>query len=331
MAELDPSQADGLVLRCGTRGSPLARAQGELVRQLLAPHVGAWVVELVEIVTSADRQPDRPLREFGGKGLFVKEIEEALREGRIDLAVHSAKDVPTTLPPGLVIAATPPRGAPNDVWISRDGKSIADLPRGALVGTSSPRRQAQVLALRPDLRVTAIRGNIQTRLRKVRDGVVEATLLAQAGLERSGLRPRPGHILPVEEFIPAGGQGALVLQTRGDDEVVRTLLEPIHDPIAAAALDFERGLIGALSGNCLSPIGVCALPRGQVNGKAQAGWIVRAFVGSLDGRRTARVALLSEDATPAGLRALQPRLLEALMQRGAKEILEEIRASSGSV
>lgn len=315
---------DREVIKVGTRASLLAIAQATLVRDCLRTHARDRRVELETVVTTGDRQKDQPLAEFGGKGLFVKELEVDLLAGKIDLAVHSAKDLPVELPAGLMIAATPARAAPNDLWIGWEGKSIAELPAGAVVGTSSLRRQAQLLTRRPDVQVQPLRGNIDTRLKKVRDGLVAGTFLAQAGLERTRLLPPTAHILPVDEFIPAGGQGVLAIQTRKDDLFLQDMLRNIHDPLTATALAFERAVIRRLAGNCLAPIGVCALPRGTVHGQTQPGWIVRAFVGLPDGGETARAALLTDDPTPVGLHSLLPRLLAVLEQRGAGEILRRI-------
>ena len=266
------------------------------------------------------------LTEFGGKGLFVKELESALLAGAIDLAVHSAKDLPMDIAPGLVIAAAGPRAAPNDVWIGQNALEIKDLSAGALVGTSSLRRQAQLLALRPDLRVAPIRGNIETRLRKVREGIVAGTFLAQAGLQRANLLDSEAVILPLDEFVPCAGQGTLVMETRAEDLWLHKIVEQINHPPTSAALLFERRVIKTLAGNCLAPIGVCASLRGMVNGKEQQGWISRAFVATPDGRDVARAALLTDQAGNAGLNSLFDLLIDTLQRRGAKEILKKIAA-----
>jgi len=245
----------------GTRGSPLAIAQTRHVCDLLvAAHPalgedGALVTET--ITTSGDRFVDRPLAEIGGKGLFTKEIEEALKDGRIDLAVHSMKDVPTWLPEGLEIAAIPEREDPRDVLIARAGPSprgLADLPQGARVGTGSLRRQAQILAHRPDLDVVPMRGNVGTRMRKVADGAADATLLALAGLKRLGERVDGIAVLEPAEMLPAVGQGALGIECRTGDERMQELLRPIVDAVATAALQCERALLEVLDGSCRSPI-----------------------------------------------------------------------------
>ena len=236
----------------GTRGSPLAIAQTRHVCDLLvAAHPalaedGALLTRT--ITTSGDRFVDRPLAEIGGKGLFTKEIEEALLDGRIDLAVHSMKDVPTWLPDGLEIAAIPEREDPRDVLIARDGPApagLADLPQGARVGTGSLRRQAQILARRPDIEVIPMRGNVGTRLRKVADGTADATLLALAGLKRLGEGVDGMAVLEPVEMLPAVGQGALGIECRTGDERMQELLQPIVDPVTTAAVQCERGAAGS--------------------------------------------------------------------------------------
>ena len=222
--------ADTGPLRIGTRGSPLALAQAKEVQQrLAAAHPGLAPAEIAVIRTTGDRVQDRKLEEIGGKGLFTKEIEEALLEGRIDLAVHSMKDMPTLLPPGLIIGCLLPREDPRDALFSPHAASLAALPRGARVGTSALRRQAQILALRPDLQVQLFRGNVGTRLAKLAAGEVDATLLALAGLKRLGLADKATAILSTEEMLPAVAQGAIGVEIRADD-----------DRIAASAGAAER-------------------------------------------------------------------------------------------
>ncbi len=309
-------------IRIGTRGSLLARTQAGLVREQLLPHAGGRSIDLVTISTSGDRLTGQSLAQIGGKGLFIKEIESALLAGEIDLAVHSAKDVPVEIPPGLTLAATPKRELPNDVWIGHEGRRPEEIPAGARVGSSSLRRQSQFLMLRPDIIVEPLRGNIDTRLRQVQEGRIAGTMLALAGLRRAGLMPQGALILPEDEFVPAVGQGTLALETRTDDQVIRQLVNRIHDPVTAAALAFERSIIRKLAGDCLAPIGVCAQPRAVHD---QKGWIVRAIVASPDGKACARGALLTDDASIAGLNLLYAPLLTALNNRGATEILAAIR------
>ena len=250
-------------LRIGTRGSPMALRQTELVRdRLLAAHpdlaaVGA--IEIVTIRTTGDRVQDRRLAEIGGKGLFTKEIEEALFAGRIDLAVHSLKDVETWLPHGLEIACVLARDDPRDAFLSAKAASLAGLPEGASVGTASLRRQAQLLRQRPDLTVVPIRGNADTRLKKLDAGEVDAIVLALCGLERLGIAERATEILSREVMLPAVGQGVLAIECRAGDEGLR-LLAPLHDPGTAACVAAERAMLAALDGSCRTPIaGLAAL------------------------------------------------------------------------
>jgi len=244
------------VLRIGTRGSPLALAQATMVQAQLASALGvtAEALELKIIRTSGDVIQDRPLSEVGGKGLFTKEIEEALIAREIDLAVHSAKDLPTLLPPGLAIVSALPREDPRDVFISRKAKTLRALADGATVGTASLRRQALVKRLRPDLAVVNIRGNVETRLRKLDAGEVAATLLALAGLKRLGLADAATSILSTEEFLPAVGQGIIAIEAREDDTRTRALLAAIDDRDAATALACERAFLAVLDGSCRTPI-----------------------------------------------------------------------------
>jgi hydroxymethylbilane synthase len=249
-------QSSAIALRIGTRGSPLALAQARMVRDRLAAALtrGPESIQIKVIRTSGDVIQDRPLSDEGGKGLFTKEIEEALIAGAIDLAVHSAKDMPTLLPRGLMLAACLPREDARDVFISRKARSIADLPQGATVGTSSPRRQAIVKRARPDVRVTLLRGNIETRLRKLDDGAADATILALAGLKRLGLADRATMIMSIDEFLPAAGQGAIAIEARESDEATCTVLAAINDADTSIALACERAFLAVLDGTCRTPI-----------------------------------------------------------------------------
>ncbi|MFY9733919.1 MAG: hydroxymethylbilane synthase [Rhodoplanes sp.] len=246
----------GSLLRIGTRGSLLALAQAEEVRaRLTAAHgLDPTAIEICVIRTSGDAIQDRPLAEVGGKGLFTKEIEQALFDNTIDLAVHSAKDMETALPAGLVAAAFLPREDVRDAFISRKARTLAELPEGAVVGTASLRRQAIVRRLRPDLRVVSLRGNVETRLRKLATGEVDATLLALAGLKRLGLAAAASSIFSVDEFLPAVGQGAIAIETRAAGERTRDLIAPINDGDTMAALTAERAFLAALDGSCKTPI-----------------------------------------------------------------------------
>ena len=254
----------------GTRGSPLAIAQTRHVcAQLVAAHPALaedGALRTIVITTSGDRIVDRPLAEIGGKGLFTKEIEEALLDRRIDLAVHSMKDVPTWLPEGLEIAAIPAREDPRDVLIARGGPAvagIADLPQGARVGTGSLRRQAQLLARRPDIAVVPMRGNVGTRMRKVADGEADATLLALAGLKRLGEDVAGMAVLTPGDMLPAVGQGALGIECRASDDSAKAALQPIVDAATSAAVRCERALLAVLDGSCRMPIAGLAVPDGR--------------------------------------------------------------------
>lgn len=244
------------LLRIGTRGSPLALAQAHEVQARLAAAHGleAGAIEIRVIRTSGDRIQDRPLSEAGGKGLFTKEIEEELKAEEIDLAVHSSKDVPTFLPDGLVLAAFLQREDVRDAFVSPRAAGLRELAAGAVVGTASLRRQAQVLRLRPDLKVVPFRGNVQTRLRKLADGEVDATLLALAGLKRLGRPEVATSVLSLDDFLPAVGQGAIAVETRGGDERVRQYLAALDDADTATALAAERAFLAALDGSCRTPI-----------------------------------------------------------------------------
>jgi len=248
-------------LRIGTRGSALALAQAHETRErLMAAHgLPGAAFEIVVIKTTGDRVLDRALSEIGGKGLFTKEIEEALLAGTIHLAVHSMKDMPTVLPEGLSMAAYLPREDVRDAFVSHRHASVAALPHGAVVGTSSLRRRAQLLHRRPDLRVVEFRGNVQTRMKKLGDGVAEATFLACAGLRRLGLEDAVRAPIEPEVMLPAVAQGAIGIETRTDAAAVRALLAPIACAPTAARLAAERALLAGLDGSCRTPIGGLAV------------------------------------------------------------------------
>lgn len=243
-------------LRIGTRGSPLALVQARAVRARLAAALGMAeeAVELVIIRTTGDAIQDRPLAEVGGKGLFTKEIEEALLGGRVDLAVHSSKDMPTFSQPGLTLAACLEREDPRDVFISRQARSLQDLPQGATLGTASLRRQAIAKRLRPDLKVVPLRGNVETRLRKLEAGEVDATLLALAGLRRLGLEQHATQVMSADEFLPAVGQGAIGIEARANDTRVRDMLAHINHADTFDAVTCERAFLAELDGSCKTPI-----------------------------------------------------------------------------
>ena len=249
-------------IRIGTRASILALAQAHEVRdRLLAAHgdLGPDQIEIVEISTKGDRILDRPLAEIGGKGLFTAEIEAGLADGSLDLAVHSMKDMPTELPPGLTLACVLEREDPRDVFISPNAVSLDGLPEGAVVGTASLRRQAQVLAARPDLKVVTFRGNVQSRLRKLADGVVDATLLAYAGLRRLGMENEATAIMDTNIMLPAVAQGAITIETRDGDAEMARRLAPLNHPETEVCVTAERALLAALEGSCRTPIAAHAI------------------------------------------------------------------------
>lgn len=281
------------VLRIGTRGSPLALAQARLVQAALAAAdpalAAAGAVETVVIRTTGDAVLDRPLALIGGKGLFTKEIDEALLDRRIDLAVHSMKDVPTVLPDGILIAAMPERADVRDVLLAGGPGRLAELPRACVVGTASLRRAAQVLAARPDVTVVPLRGNVQTRLAKLERGEVGATLLAAAGLARLGLGSAGGVPLEPEEMLPAVAQGAIGIACRADDAPLRAALAPLAHPPTMRCVAAERALLAELDGNCRTPI--AALARCGPDGLE-----LRGLLATPDGARVARVTLRGEIA-----------------------------------
>lgn len=254
----------GRTIRIGTRGSALALAQAHEVRaRLMAEHtMPEDAFEIVVIKTTGDIILDRPLAEAGGKGLFTKEIEDALLSGDIALAVHSMKDMQTALPAGLMIGATLPREDVRDAFISLKYASLDALPGGSVVGTSSLRRQAQVKRLRPDLEVVGFRGNVQTRLRKLEEGVADATFLACAGLRRLGLRDRITSAVPIEHMLPAVAQGAIAIEIRADDSGTAHLIAPLNDEETAICVTAERAFLTKLEGSCRTPIAGLA----QLNG-----------------------------------------------------------------
>lgn len=254
-------------IRLGTRGSPLALIQAESIRQRLFdmnPHLAdETTIEIVPIRTSGDWRPEQKDKRFvemgGNKGMFTKEIEDALRANHIDIAVHSMKDVSSTLPPDLDIGAIIARDDPRDAFIGRNAPTLEALPAGAVIGTSSLRRQAQILAKRPDLRVVPLRGNVETRLKKMEDGQADATLLAVAGMARLGIEARISSVLPVTTMLPAAAQGALGVEIRRDDEALRLILAPLNDAATYACVTAERAVMRAVDGTCNTPAGAYAM------------------------------------------------------------------------
>lgn len=243
-------------IRIGTRGSPLALAQATAVRAALASAQGIEPseIEIVTIKTTGDLVLDRSFEESGGKGIFTKEIDEALLSGEVDLSVHSGKDVQTLLPAGLTIAAAPMRADPRDAFLSATAKSLENLPHGARLGTASVRRQALALRIRPDLEITLLRGNVQTRMEKMKSGECDAIILAYAGLQRLGLTGHAAQVLDPMQYPPAVAQGIIAIETRSDDRKTRTMLEAVNHAPSFAALTAERAFLAALDGSCRTPI-----------------------------------------------------------------------------
>lgn len=272
-------------LRLGTRGSVLALTQARMTAEALALSRGwtaeeaATRIETVIVKTTGDKVTDRLLADIGGKGLFAKELEEALFEGRIDIAVHSAKDLPSFLPPGLTIAGALPRADPRDALMCAKAKTIAALPRGAVIGSSSVRRQAQLLAGRPDLKMVMFRGNVDTRLAKLAAGEVDATILAAAGLARLGRLHEAAAVLEPEVMLPAAAQGIVAFETRENDKAARDACAAITDAEASLALTIERAVLQVLDGSCKTPLASYAVK------DATGAFLLRAAAWSLDGAR----------------------------------------------
>ena len=301
----------------GTRGSALAVAQSELVAAALVARHPGLLVRTVRITTTGDRVLDQPLSDLGGKGLFVGEIEEALRAGRIDLAVHSAKDLPTEPPPDLELAAFPARADIRDVLVSRAGVPLDALPPGARVGTSSPRRACQIAARRPDLLALPIRGNVDTRLRKLGAGEFDALVLAAAGLLRLGRADAITEWLSSAVMLPAAGQGALAIQIRSGDRAVARIVEPLTHRATAIAVTAERAFLHALGAGCSAAAGASARLEGDA-------FEIEGLIGSVDGRlvRGCRGGRASEAHAIATALALE------LVERGGRRFLAEAAATS---
>lgn len=300
----------GEPVRIATRKSPLALWQANHVADLLRRQHGV-AVTLLELTTEGDRFLGAPLSQIGGKGLFVKEIEQALLDGRADLAVHSLKDMTSVLPDGLELAALPEREDPRDAFVGREGAKLTGLPAGTVVGTSSLRRTCQLLERRPDLRIQSLRGNVQTRLQRMEEHRMGGAVLALAGLKRLGLDGRVTELLSPEESLPAVGQGVLALQCRSDDRRMKTLLAPIDHAPTRAAVRAERALLAKLEGGCTVPLaGYAVLRDGALH--------LRGLVGRPDGTEVVR----GERRGPiAEAEALGESLAEELLARGGREIL----------
>tara|TARA_R100000656_G_scaffold17752_4_gene16569 strand:+ start:68 stop:1003 length:936 start_codon:yes stop_codon:yes gene_type:complete len=303
------------ILRIATRSSPLAIWQAEYVQKRLeALHPGLRV-ELVRIKTQGDKILDTPLAKIGGKGLFVKELEEAMMDGRADIAVHSMKDVPMELPEGMALPVICEREDPRDAFVSNHYDSLMGLPEGARLGTSSLRRQSQAMANRPDLKVSSLRGNVQTRLGKLDAGEFDAIILASAGLKRLEMHERIRYDMPPEESLPAVGQGAVGIECRADDADTRALLAPLSDALTWDRVTAERAMNRRLEGGCQVPIAGFALLEddGQL-------WL-RGLVASEDGTTVLRA---EARAPRADARALGIGIAESLLEQGADRILREL-------
>ena len=309
--------SDPGALVIGTRGSALARWQAaEIGRLLRAAHPGLEVSEKI-VVTQGDRVQTGPVIDLGGKGVWVKEIEDGLLAGEIDLAVHSMKDVPAELAAGLAIVAVPTRADPRDAIVSRDGGGLAALPAGSRLGTSSLRRVCQVRAARNDLRVEILRGNVDTRLRKVAEGVVDAAVLASAGLDRLGFSARIAERLDATRMLPAIGQGALALEARAADDRVVKLCRALADPVAEVTTTAERALLAGLGVGCRTPVaGHATLTDARLS--------VAGLVGRPDASEMIRETVTG---APAEAAALGAELAKRLLARGADRILRELEAS----
>lgn len=306
-------------LKIGTRASPLALVQSRWVAAEITRRNPGVEVEEVRLQTQGDKILDTPLSRIGGKGLFVKEIEEALLEGRVDLAVHSMKDLPARMTRGLVLGCVPKRADPRDALCAK-GRRLADLPPGARVGTTSLRRKCQLARLRPDLAIEDLRGNVDTRLRRLAEGRFDAIVLAAAGMTRLGLLANASQILETEEMLPAVGQGALAIEIREDDRRLQELLAPLRDEQTRIATAAERSFLERLEGGCQVPVAAHAVWRaGHVH--------LKAFVCDLEGKR---VLQKEGDETPDRVEALGRKIADDLLSSGAGEILEEIYRVQGA-
>jgi hydroxymethylbilane synthase len=307
-------------LRIGTRGSQLALCQANWVKEKLAEAHPHLKVTLIEIKTMGDKIQDAPLAKIGGKGLFVKEIEEALIQKRIDLAVHSIKDVPTELPEGLYLSAITKREDPRDVFISQDGRRLEDLPQGAKIGTSSLRRQVQLLHYRDDFVMIPLRGNLDTRLKKLKTLNLDGIVLALAGVRRLGLEEKITEVVPTEISLPAIGQGALGIETRKGDGEVEETTRFLNDPDSSIAISAERAFLQRLGGGCQVPIAAL----GRIEDPTLE---IEGMVGMINGKRLIRHHVRGpiEKAEPLGI-----ELAEILLGKGGKEILDVIYQRSAA-
>lgn len=314
---LTPDGRTKLVI--GTRGSKLALWQSEYIASLITEHTGL-PVELTIIKTTGDKITDVPLAKVGGKGLFTKELEVALLAGEVDLCVHSMKDVPTELPLGCTLAGMPARVDPRDVLVSFEGHDLVSLPQGGKVGTSSLRRIAQVRAMRPDVEIVDVRGNLDTRMRKAETGEVDLVILAAAGIKRLGWGDRISSFIPTEQMVSAVGQGAIGIEIREDDAFMAELCAALSDAETLACVSAERVVMNRLDGGCQVPIGAYARLEGDQ-------MVLDAMVGSVDGTTILRTTERGSASDPV---ALGMRAVASLRDAGAVEILEAIRTASGA-
>ena len=306
------------IIRIATRKSPLAMWQAEHVAAELKRHHPGLLVEIVGMSTKGDRILDTPLAKIGGKGLFIKELEEGLLDGRADIAVHSMKDVPPELPPGLHLPVIMEREDPCDAFVSNQYPGVEELPQGAHVGTASLRRQCQLLARRPDLKISVLRGNVNTRLAKLDAGEYDAIVLAASGLKRLGLSSRIRSIITAEESLPAVGQGALGIECRVDDQRVHRLIEPLRHQPSQTRVSAERALSGRLQGSCQIPLGAYALIEdGEL--------YLRGLLGTPDGKQILRGEVRGDLAQAEQLGA---KLGDELLARGGDRILADLLKDS---
>ena len=304
-------------IKIGTRASLLAVTQSTMIKELIKRQHPGISIEMVKITTTGDKILDVPLAKVGGKGLFVKELEDALLDGRADLAVHSMKDVPTELPDGLHLGVVTERENPRDAFVSNTYASVLDLPQGATVGTSSLRRKSQLACLRPDLMIEDLRGNVDTRLRKLDEGQYDAIILASAGLNRLGKADRITSFIEPVQMLPAIGQGALGIELRVDDAELLEGISFLNHRATATAVTAERAFLKRLEGGCQVPIGAFGTTEG-------GNVTLTGLIASVDGRQ-----ILKEEATaPAASAAeLGTMLAEKLLERGGRKILDEVYGS----
>lgn len=298
----------------GTRGSKLALWQTDFIATKLKKKYPSLAIEQRRITTKGDKILDAPLAKIGGKGLFTKEIETALTDGEIDIAVHSMKDMPTEIPAGLALAAVTERETPFDALIAKNGETLDTLPKNARIGTSSLRRKAQLLHARSDFIVADLRGNVDTRIKKLDAGEFDAIILAAAGLTRLGFAERITETIAPQKMLPAAGQGALAIETREDDEETRTLISFLNDETAALCASAERAFLATAGGGCQAPMGIYARP--DENSADEI--IVDAFIASPDGKKIYRADLRGEKKDAA---AIGKTLAEKLLDAGARDVL----------